>query len=428
MLRQADEAHDNSRASALRQGLETIDRFLFQELNKLITRYGALVALPPQTTDGARRTQTTEAMQLPLVQLPPMTVASTTVALAGRLEFPGPAHHVAPEATVAFPQPAGGLVHATDAPGPPPASSLPGPSLSDSEAVDALADAMASDLGRARLVPPATVTVTTAAQPVATEAIVTPSLADPSSFWLQPVDPWPAPGTGPVDSGLHHASETAQPGDLGRARLVPPATVTVTTAAQPVATEAIVTPSLAGTSSFWLQPADPLPARVNVPFDSGLHHAGETVQPPPVTATASSTAPAPVPALPAVAGRTGADAAALPPGADPSRIRLPGWLRAETPGFGRRASGAVETPLSRRLEIADRFSSEHELRRAEFVLDNDDDALRWSDAQVWAVRDDLYLLNAFEYWFPGYLAASMDIDWSTIETLIHLLDAPPPAP
>ena len=30
---------------------------------------------------------------------------------------------------------------------------------------------------------------------------------------------------------------------------------------------------------------------VAVPFDSGLHHAGETVQPPPVTTTASSTAP-----------------------------------------------------------------------------------------------------------------------------------------
>ena len=61
------------------------------------------------------------------------------------------------------------------------------------------------------------------------------------------------------------------------------------------------------------------------------------------------------------------------------------------------------------------------------MLDNDD-ALRWSDAQVWAVLDDLYLLNAIKYWFAWSDAASIDIDWSAIEALIHLLDAPPPAP
>ena len=267
-LRRAEESRDHFEASVLRRAMELLHGIVSAELDELTARYGALDALPPQTADGAQPTQTTEAMQLPLVQLPPMTVASTTVALAGRLEFPGPAHHIAPEATLAFPQPAGGLVHATDVPGPPPASSLPGPSLSEA------ADALASDHGRVTL----DQTATTAGQPTTTEAIVTPSLADPSSFWLKPVDPWSAPGTGPVDSGLHHASETAQPGDLGRARLDPPATVT--TAAQPVAIEANVTPSLAGTSSFWLQPVDPWPAPSTVPFDSGLHHAGETVQPP----------------------------------------------------------------------------------------------------------------------------------------------------
>ena len=85
-----------------------------------------------------------------------------------------------------------------------------------------------------------------------------------------------------------------------------------------VATEAIVTPALAGTSSLRLQPVDPLPVPSPGPFDSGLHHASETVQPPPVTATASSTAPAPVAARP-----TGAGVVAPPPAADPRRIRPP---------------------------------------------------------------------------------------------------------
>ena len=107
----------------------------------------------------------------------------------------------------------------------------------------------------------------------------------------------------------------------------------------------------------------------------------------------------------------------------------PGWQGAGTPGFGRAASGAVETPFKRRLAITERFSSEHALRRAEFVLENDDaDALRWSDARVWAVRDDLYLLNAFDYWHARCDAAGIDIDWSAIEALTHVLDAPPPAP
>ena len=70
-----------------------------------------------------------------------------------------------------------------------------------------------------------------------------------------------------------------------------PATASDTTAAHPASTGNIVTPALGGTSSFWLQPVDPVRAPVSVPFDSGLHHAGESVQPPPVTTTASSTAP-----------------------------------------------------------------------------------------------------------------------------------------
>ena len=88
------------------------------------------------------------------------------------------------------------------------------------------------------------------------------------------------------------ATTGAEAGGLGRWRLHRPATVSGATAAHPAATENIVTPALGGTSSFWLQPVDPVRAPVSVPFDSGPHHAGETVQPPPVTTTASSTAPA----------------------------------------------------------------------------------------------------------------------------------------
>ena len=128
-----------------------------------------------------------------------------TVTLVGRLDFPGPAHHIAPEVTLASPQPARGLDHATDVPGPCAASGLPGPPLCEA------AGAEAGDLGRWRLDPPTTVSGTTAAEPASTGAIVTPSLAATSSFWLQPVDPGPAPGFISIDSGLHHTGEAAQP-------------------------------------------------------------------------------------------------------------------------------------------------------------------------------------------------------------------------
>ena len=102
------------------------------------------------------------------------------------------------------------------------------------------------------------------------------------------------PGPPPV-SGLpgpsHSEATVAEAGGLWREWLDPPATVSGATAAHPAATGNIVTPALGGTSSFWLQPVDPVRAPVSVPFDSGLHHAGETVQPPPVTTTVSSTAP-----------------------------------------------------------------------------------------------------------------------------------------
>ena len=359
----------------------------------------------------------------------PVTAASQSVALAGRLDIPGPAHHIAPEVTLGFPQPAGGLVHATDVPGPPPASSLPGPSLSD-----------AGDLGRARLDPPAT----TAGQPTATGAIVTPTLAGPSSFWLQPANPWPAPGTVPVDSGLHHAGETVQPGAPGRARLDPPATVA--TAAQPVATEANVTSALAGSSSFWLQPANPPPAGT-VPFDSGLHHAGQAVQSPPVAATASSTAPAPVPALPTGAGAVGPrpvafDPWSAPPGpssqvasteTSPPRVMTtgapPGWQGAEAPGFGRAAPVAFELPRLRRKVIALEFACEYRLRDAVHALRTGRaNGLGGSGSRVPDVIADLYRLNAFIFWHTTADAVMLDVDWSAIDALMRFLDARPPSP
>ena len=105
----------------------------------------------------------------------------------------------------------------------------------------------------------------------------------------------------------------------------------------------------------------------------------------------------------------------------------PGWQRAETPGFGRGASGAVELPFSRRRAIAYRFRDEHALRRAEFVLRSDGaDALDWSAARVWAVLSDLYRLNAFVFWHSARDAAMIDADWRAIEALIRVIDAPPP--
>ena len=107
----------------------------------------------------------------------------------------------------------------------------------------------------------------------------------------------------------------------------------------------------------------------------------------------------------------------------------PGRQGAETSGFGRTASGAVELPLWRPEAIAERFGSEDMLRHAEFVLRNDGaDALGWSAARVWAVLDDLYRLNAFVFWHSAADAAMLDVDWRAIEALIAVLDAPPSSP
>ena len=157
--------------------------------------------------------------------------------------------------------------------------------------------------------PPATVPSTTAPPPGRLDVPVPPHpiVLELNSAFSEPagglIHATGVPGP-PLACGLPGPSlceaAGARTGDLGRWWLDPPATVSGATAAEPVAIEATVTPALAETSSFWLQPADPVPAPVpgTVAFDSGLHHAGETVRPPPATTTASSTAPAPVAALP----------------------------------------------------------------------------------------------------------------------------------
>ena len=177
--------------------------------------------LPGPPTRTTRTTQATLSIQAmlrpPATAGPPVTVASTTVPLPSQFDIPGPAYPIVAPLNPAYTESAGGLVHATDVPGPCAVSGLPGPS--------------------------------------------------------------------------HSEAAGAEAGDLWRWWLHRPATASGATAAQPAATGNIVTPALGGTSSFWLQPVDPVQAPVSVPFDSGPHHAGETVQPPPVTTTASSTAP-----------------------------------------------------------------------------------------------------------------------------------------
>ena len=286
MAQEADWGSDLVCAGQFHDALKYIDHATSREWDRLTMTYGALDALSTRTMQRPRATGA-----------PPVAAPSTTMPLIERLPVSGPAHPIVAQVDPAFTEPAGGLVHATDVPGPPPASSLPGPSLSEGTGAEA------GGLGRGWLEPPTTTTGATPAHPAASETIVTPTPAGTSSFWLQPFDPVPAPGTVPFGSGPHHAGETAQPSGLGRGRgwLEPPATTTGATPAHPAASETIVTPSLAGTSSFWLQPFDPVPAPGTVPFGSGPHHAGETAQPsglgrgwlePPATTTTTGATPA----------------------------------------------------------------------------------------------------------------------------------------
>ena len=179
--------------------------------------------------------------------------------------------------------------------------------------------------------------------------------------------------------------------------------------------------------------------------------------------------PAPLPP-PSAPMRTGVGSVAPPPGADPWRNRPPGmsggpdpvafgpWpappgsstrvvyaetMRtpvmstgappgrqgAETPGFARAASGAVELPFSQREAIARRFSRERRVFEAEQALFlGHAETLGWPAMRVLAVLDDLYRLNAIAYWDSVADAAMADVDWRAIEVLVDIIDTPPPSP
>ena len=552
MLRQAEESHDAARADPIRQALEQIRRYTTGQIDTLTRKYGALDALSNQATQA---TQATQAMLRPTATAgPPVTVASMTVPPPGQFNIPVPAYPIVAPLNPAYTESAGGLVHATVVPGPPPVSGLPGPSHSEATVAEA------GGLGRGRLDPPATVSGATAAQPASTGNIVTPALRGTSSFWLQPVDPVRAPVSVPFDSGLHHAGESVQP---------PPVTTTASSTA-PVLDRgaAFPTPSrvdddvdvqralLAGQlpprfnaspliheAGRFAEPGlahelaagrlplltidvlidgyrandegggnapyierllslkenieralhDSYPGRVDprwldqTPTLELMRRRGEPAAPSAASATVpaeldvaqrierhlgtvwGASHPAPLPP-PSAAGRIGAGAEAPPPAADPWRIRPPGmggephpvafdprsappgpgsqvgYTRAirtpvistgapprsqgaGTPGFARAASGAVELPFWRREEIAIRFGTEDALLHAELTVRlGGADALGWSATRRRDVLHDLDWINTIAQLDSAAAAAGSDVDWRAIETLMRILDAPPPAP
>ena len=555
MSRHATESGEVTRACQIRQALEVIHRITSEEVDRLTARYGALDALSTQDIRAMQRPPpgvgpTTSAAL-------PATVPSTTVPPVERLHVCVPAHPITWAVNPAFPEPAGGLVHTTGVPGPPPASGLPEPSLAGA------CGAAAGDLGRGWLDPPATVSGTTGAQPAAIETIVTPSLAGTSSFWLQPADPWPAAlGYAPFDSGLHHAGETVQPPPVATApRSTAPAlspgaafpTLPWPDDDFPVerallagklppgfdARQLVVDASLYGELELAEELAEELAAgRLpfqaidasiaayratdegggNPPYIEYLLSLKESIvralldaypqradpqwldhvqahlrlhDEPAAPSVASVTVlpeldmmeldrllgtgegashPAPPPP-PTSAGRAGAGAGAPPPAADPWGTRPPGmggeprpvtfdpwsappgpgsqvvsteairtpvlsagappgWQGAETHGFARAASGAVELPFSRRQEIVRRFRTEDALIEAELALQTGGaGALGWSATRWRAVLADLYRLHDAIVQSDSAAAAAMaDVDWSAIEALVPILDVLPPSP
>ena len=109
----------------------------------------------------------------------------------------------------------------------------------------------------------------------------------------------------------------------------------------------------------------------------------------------------------------------------------PGWQSAETPGFARAASGAVELPFSRREAIALQFRAEDALLEAELALQTGRAGvtLGWSATRWRAVLDDLYRLHDVIVWSDSAAVAAMvDVDWRAIEALAGILDDSPPSP
>ena len=311
MARGVAESDHAARAYEIRLALEHIDQYTIEALDRLTRKYGV-----------------PDARLIEAVQRPPVTAgfpvigASTTVPRPSQFDIPGPAYPIDVSLNPVFTEPAGGLVHATD---------IPGPSLSEAAGAEA------------------------------------------RGIW--------------------------------RGWLDPPATVSGATAAHRAATEAIVTPALGGTSPFRLQPADPVPAPGPVPFESGPNHAGETVRPPPVATTASSTAPAPGAAF-----------------------HVPSWpdhaLRVE------RRLLAGELPFAHREAIALQFRVDGALLEAEYALHTHiADALGWPATRRDEVLADIFRLHdAIVRSHSATAAARIDVDWRAIEALVRILDIPPPSP
>ena len=543
MAQQAADSNNPGRAREIREALASVDQSTITAVDNLTRKYGAFDVLSTQTTQVMQAMQAMRAMQLP----PPtagssVTVASTTVAPPVRWGTTVAEHRIERMAHPAIPQPPGGLAHATGGPGPPPASGLPGPSFTEAAGTEA------ADLGRWRLDQPTTAPGSAAVEPLAAEAFVTPSLGVMSSFWLQPFEPVPAPGPVSFDSGLLHAGETAQPPPLTTA---PGSTATAPGALShaPSWVEdnfAVERPLLANelpptfnatllivearmfdqfgladqlaASRLPLQTIDALIEGYRATDEAGgnmliieylislkesieralrdeypqradprwlervrdfLRQRGELAVPSAASASGlpaidrllgaaegvSHPAPPPPPSAP---GRIEVGAG-VPPPAAPGRIRPPGtsgephpvafdpwsappgpssqarytatiptavlstgappgWQGAETPGFARAASGAVELPVSRREAIVRLFGTGEALLEAEIAIRTRPGALGQLATRWRGVLDDLYRLHDTAQVNPAGAVVMADIDWRALETLARILDVPPPSP
>ena len=282
--------------------------------------------------------------------------------------------------------------------------------------------------------PPGRLEIPVPAHPIV--LAVNPAFSEPAGGLVQPTGvPGPPPASGlPGPSRAEAAGARAD--DLGRWWLDPPATVSGTTAAEPAAIETVVTPSLGGTSSFWLQPVDPAPPPP--PSAPGRAGAGAGA-PPPAAADPWRIRPQgmggephpvafdPWSAPPGPSARVGYTRAIRTPVM--STGAPPRWLGAETPGFARAASGDAELPFSRREEIAIRFGTEDAFLDAELTVQlGGADALGWSARRWREVLDEIDGLNAIVQSDSAAAAAGSDVDWRAIEELMRILDDPSPSP
>ena len=106
----------------------------------------------------------------------------------------------------------------------------------------------------------------------------------------------------------------------------------------------------------------------------------------------------------------------------------PRWQGAETPGYARAASGAVELPFSRRETTAHRLRTGDALLEAELAFRaGGADAFGWSATRWRAVLADLYRPNRATVQSSSTADAAMvDVDRRAIEALMPILDDPPP--